>query len=285
MKGIVLAGGIGSRLLPLTSCMCKQLLPVYDKPMIYYPLSTLISLGIYDILIISDSNNLSMIQNLLGDGSTLGIALSYLPQNEPNGIAEAFVIGEHFIGDDDVCLILGDNFFFGDMKQIESLRTSGNKATVFGVLSNYPEKYGVAVLDHQNNVTKILEKPKNPRSNLIVPGLYIYRGGVSEYAKTLKPSARNELEITDLNNLYITQRELQCCVLKDMVWYDLGNPDDILAAAAFVKEKQDATGCYIGCIEQTAYAMGRITKKEVSEKAKMYRNSKYGQYLEQLVVE
>lgn len=285
MKGIILAGGTGSRLFPLTFCVCKQLLPVYDKPMIYYPLSTLISLEIYDILIISDSRNLEIIRSLLGDGSAIGISLSYLPQDKPNGIAEAFIIGERFIGDDDVCLILGDNFFLGDMTRIMAPGASEKKATVLGVLSDCPEKYGVALLDHENNVTEIQEKPKNPKSNLIIPGLYIYRGGVSGYAKTLRPSARNELEITDLNNLYIGQKELQCCVLEDLVWYDLGNPDDLLAAATFVKEKQDATGRYIGCIEQEAIAMGRITKEELSQRSGSCWGSKYGQYLQRLGVE
>lgn len=286
MKGIILAGGTGSRLRPLTLYMGKQLLPIYDKPMIYYPLSTLISLEILDILIISDQCNLEIIKNLLGDGRDMGLSLSYMVQNAPNGISEAFIIGEDFIGDDDVCLILGDNFFFGDMNSVvQEKLTSEKKATILGIPSPCPHNYGVVVFDQHKNIVTIEEKPSIPKSNYIVPGIYFYKRGVSEYAKKLKPSYRGELEITDLNNMYIDQGELQCIILTNMIWYDMGNPADIHAVATFVKAKQDESGHCIGCIEEAAYQKGWISQREVLAKARMYRNSTYGQYLERLAGE
>ena len=265
-KGIILAGGSGSRLYPCTTSVSKQLLPVYDKPMIYYPLSTLMLLDIKDILIITRHSDIESFENLLGDGSHLGIKISYDVQNEPKGISEAFQIGRNFIGNDNVTLILGDNIFYGHgfLKPIrEKIKIHKEGALIFGYPVHDPERYGVVEFDKDYNVKSLEEKPTNPKSKYAVPGLYIYDNSVVDYVGYLKPSKRGELEITDLNKSYLNDNMLCYSELdSNYAWFDTGNPDDLFAASMYVKSIQDRTQTMIGCIEGEAYKQGFITRDE-----------------------
>lgn len=282
MKGIILAGGNGTRLSPLTKIVCKQLLPVYDKPMIYYPLSILMKAGIKDILIISTEKDIIKFKNLFGNGKSLGINLEYKIQEKPNGIAEAFLIGEEFIKNDNVVLILGDNIFYGEnfnniLKESLKLKSGG---IVFGYEVRNPEQYGVLEFDDKEKVLSIEEKPINPKSNYIIPGLYIYDNSVIEKAKSLNPSKRGELEITDISNLYLKEEKLFVKILDDnFIWFDTGSCDSLLEAQNFIKKEQEKTGKYIGCIEETAYKNNWINKEELMKSANQMLNTEYGKYL------
>lgn len=286
MKGIILAGGSGTRLSPLTKIVCKQLLPVYDKPMIYYPLATLMEVGIRDILIISTEKDIIKFKELFDDGSNLGINLKYEIQKNPNGIAEAFLIGEKFIGNDDVALILGDNIFYGkDFSSIlkKSLK-SKLKGIVFGYKVKNPEQYGVVEFDENKKVISIKEKPIIPKSDYIIPGLYIYDNSVIEKVKKLVPSKRGELEITDISNLYLKEEKLFVKILNDdFVWFDTGTCDSLLEAQKFIKLEQEKTEKYIGCIEEIAYKNNWINKEQIIKVAKQLQNTEYGKYLLKLI--
>jgi len=285
MKGIILAGGKATRLYPVTRAVCKQLLPVYDKPMIYYPLSTLMLAGIKNILIISTPHDLPRFQDLLGDGSSLGINISYAKQPEPRGIAQSFIIGEKFIGRDKVCLILGDNIFYGHnltgiLKNASALREGG---FIFGYYVKDPERYGVIDFDKDHNVISISEKPKRPKTNWAVTGLYFYDNNVIEVAKRLKPSSRGELEITDVNNVYLKRRKLKVELLsRGYAWLDTGTHDSLIEASIFIKTIEERQGLKIGCIEEVAYRMGYIGPKNI-EKISRSVNTAYGEYLRQLL--
>lgn len=285
MKGIILAGGSGTRLYPLTKVTSKQLLPVYDKPMIYYPLSTLMLAGIQDILIISTPTDLPNFERLLGDGSQFGIHLSYKIQETPNGLAQAFVLGEEFIGDDSVCLILGDNIFygngFGSMLRNAVINTeSRNHATVFGKYVSDPERFGVAEFDENGKVISLEEKPKEPKSNYAVVGLYFYDNRVVEYAKSLKPSARGEYEITDLNRIYLENGELDCQVFgRGFAWLDTGTVDSLAKASDYVKLVVEVQGIRISVPEEIAYYNKWIDEKTLLEAAETYGKSPYGEHL------
>ncbi len=285
MKGIILAGGSGTRLYPLTKVTSKQLLPVYDKPMIYYPLSTLMLAGIQDILIISTPTDLPNFERLLGDGSKFGIHLSYKVQETPNGLAQAFVIGEEFIGDDSVCLILGDNIFygngFGSMLRNAVKNTETTKhATVFGKYVNDPERFGVAEFDKNGKVISLEEKPKVPKSNYAVVGLYFYDNRVVEYAKSLKPSARGEYEITDLNRIYFENEELDCKVFgRGFVWLDTGTIDSLAEASDYVKLVVEVQGIRISVPEEIAYYNKWIDEETLLNAAEAYGKSPYGDHL------
>lgn len=282
MKGIILAGGNGTRLSPLTKIVCKQLLPVYDKPMIYYPLATLMKAGIKDILIISTEKDIIKFKELFGNGNSLGINLEYKTQEKPNGIAEAFLIGEDFIKNDNVTLILGDNIFYGkNFKNIlkESLKLKSG-GIVFGYKVKNPEQYGVIEFDDKEKVLSIEEKPTAPKSNYIIPGLYIYDNSIIEKAKSLNPSKRGELEITDISNLYLKEEKLFVKTLEDnFIWFDTGSCDSLLEAQNFIKAEQEKTGKYIGCIEETAYKNNWINKEELMKSANQMLNTEYGKYL------
>lgn len=286
MKGIILAGGSGTRLYPLTKIVCKQLLPVYDKPMIYYPLATLMEAEIKDILIISTEKDIIKFKNLFGNGSSLGINLEYKIQEKPNGIAEAFLIGEEFIKDDSVVLILGDNIFYGrDFNSIlkESLKLKSG-GIIFGYKVKNPEQYGVIEFDDKEKALSIEEKPEKPKSNYIIPGLYIYDNNVVEKARSLNPSKRGELEITDISNLYLKEEKLFVKILDDnFIWFDTGTCNALLEAQNFIKKEQEKIGKYIGCIEETAYKNGWITKEQIIKKAKQLQNTEYGKYLLKLI--
>ena len=286
MKGIILAGGSGTRLYPLTKIVCKQLLPVYDKPMIYYPLAILMEAEIRDILIISTEKDIIKFKELFGSGISLGINLKYEVQKNPNGIAEAFLIGKEFIGNDSVILILGDNIFYGkNFKNIlkESLKLKSG-GIVFGYEVKNPEQYGVLEFDKNKKVILIEEKPINPKSNYIIPGLYIYDNSVIEKAKSLNPSKRGELEITDISNLYLKEEKLFVEILdKNFIWFDTGTCNSLLEAQNFIKKEQEKIGKYIGCIEETAYKNGWITKEQIIKKAKQLQNTEYGKYLLKLI--
>jgi glucose-1-phosphate thymidylyltransferase len=282
MKGIILAGGSGTRLYPLTMVTSKQLLPVYDKPMIYYPLSILMLAGIRDILIISTPVDLPNFKRLLGDGSQFGINLSYAEQPSPDGLAQAFIIGEEFIGNDDCALILGDNIFYGNNfgKILKEAVENKGRATVFGYYVDDPERFGVVEFDDDGKVISIEEKPKNPKSNYAVTGLYFYDNRVVEYAKTLKPSARGELEITDLNKLYLEQGDLDVKLLgRGFAWLDTGTMDTLVEAAEFVRMIEKRQGIKIAALEEIAYINKWISKEQLLESANRYGNSPYGQHL------
>ena len=285
MKGILLAGGTGSRLYPITLGTSKQLLSVYDKPMIYYPLSVLLQAGIKEVLIISTPQTLPVFQQLFGDGSGLGIQLSYAAQEKPEGIAQAFLIGKEFIGKEDVCLILGDNIFHGQglMSLLEKAKTAAAKeqqATVFGYYVQDPQRYGVVEFDAQYKAIGIEEKPKNPKSNHAVVGLYFYPNDVVQVAQKLQPSARGELEITDINSTYLKQGRLQVAQLeKGFAWLDTGTHDSLLEAANFIQTLQKRQGLKIGCIEEIAFDLGHIEATQLKRLATPMAQNEYGQYL------
>lgn len=282
MKGIVLAGGSGTRLYPITKAVSKQLLPLYDKPMIYYPISVLMLAGIKEILIISSPRDLPMYKDLLGDGSSLGIKFCYEIQENPNGLAEAFIVGEKFIGDDNVALILGDNIFHGH-RFTEILKRATNLeqgAVIFGYYTNNPEDFGVVEFDDEWNVLSIEEKPKNPKSNYIVPGLYFYDNDVIEIAKNVKPSKRGEVEITSVNEEYLKRGKLKVELLgRGMAWLDTGTHAGLLEAGNFIETIQKRQGLYIACLEEIAYLKGYISKEQLLKTAEELKKTDYGQYL------
>lgn len=282
MKGIILAGGSGTRLYPLTMVTSKQLLPVYDKPMIYYPLSTLMLAGIKDILIISTPADLPNFERLLGDGSGLGINLSYKVQPSPDGLAQAFLIGEEFIGNDSCAMVLGDNIFYGNAfgRILKSAAVKEKGATVFGYYVEDPERFGIVEFDKEGKAVSIEEKPENPKSNYAVTGLYFYDNTVVEKAKRVKPSARGELEITDLNRMYLDEGYLDVVTLgRGFAWLDTGTINALNDAAEFVKVIEERQGIMISAIEEIAYRNGWITKEMLLEAAKLYGKSSYGQHL------
>ena len=289
IKGIILAGGTGSRLYPLTLGTSKQLLPVYDKPMIYYPLSVFMQAEINDILIISSESDLPKFKKLLGDGSNLGINISYKEQSKPNGIAESFIIGEDFIGEDNVCLILGDNIFHGDgfISNINYAKKvlSDGFSSIFGVSVQYPENFGVIEFDENKNVINIFEKPENPKSNFIVSGLYFYTNDVIKYAKKLKPSKRGEKEITDINNFYLSKKKLKLILLDDNIsWIDTGTYSSLIKASKYFEDYEKKTGKKAACVEEIAYEMGYINLSQLRILADFMQNSDYGNYLQNLTV-
>lgn len=282
MKGIVLAGGSGTRLYPITKAVSKQLLPLYDKPMIYYPISVLMLAGIKEILIISTPRDLPMYKDLLGDGSDLGIKFEYAVQENPNGLAEAFIVGEDFIGDDNVALILGDNVFHGHRftEILEKSAQIEEGAIVFGYYTNNPEAFGVVEFDEEGNVLSVEEKPENPKSNYIVPGLYFYDNNVIEIAKNVKPSDRGELEITSVNEEYLNRGLLKVELLgRGMAWLDTGTHDGLLEASNFIETVQKRQSLYIACLEEIAYLKGYIDREKVLKLAEELKKTDYGQYL------
>jgi glucose-1-phosphate thymidylyltransferase len=291
MKGIILAGGSGTRLYPITRGVCKQLLPVYDKPMIYYPLSVLMLAGIRDILIISTPNDLPRFRDIFGDGSDLGLSFSYKVQDHPNGLAEAFLLGEEFIGNDNVCLILGDNIFHGHglteilQKAVEDVN-SRKGAAIFAYYVNDPERYGIVEFDKKGNVLSIEEKPKNPRSRYAVTGLYFYDNEVIEIAKKIKPSSRGELEITDVNKEYLNKGTLRVELMgRGYTWLDTGTHESLLESGEFIATIEKRQGLKIACIEEIAYSLGYITKEQLLRLAEPYKNNGYGAYIIRLVEE
>ena len=282
MKGIILAGGSGTRLYPITRSISKQILPVYDKPMIYYPLSVLMLAGIREILIISTPTDIGLYQNLLGDGSQLGLKLAYKIQPSPDGLAQAFILGEEFIGNDNACLILGDNIFYGyNFRSIlEEAAALEDGSIVFGYYVNDPERYGVVEFDPTGKVISIEEKPEKPKSNYAVTGLYFYSNDVVEKAKNLKPSKRGELEITDLNRLYLEENRLNVKLLgRGFAWLDTGTHDSLLQASNFIATIEQRQGLKVSCIEEIAYKKGFISKEQLLELAKPLSKNQYGQYL------
>ena len=286
-KGIILAGGAGTRLYPITRVMCKQLLPVFDKPMIYYPLSTLMLAGIREVLIISTPEATPLFRSLLGDGSQLGMRIAYQVQETPNGLAQAFVLGRDFIGDDPVCLVLGDNIFYGDgLRRMLAEANASAGATVFGYYVNDPERYGVVSFDRAGNVDSIEEKPTHPKSNYAVVGLYFYDNGVVQAAADLKPSARGEYEITDVNRHYLRQGNLRVKLMgRGFAWLDTGTHDSLADATAFVKAIQDRQGLKIACIEEIAWRMGFINRVQLEHLAADLSKSAYGEYLTRLLAQ
>ena len=289
MKGIILAGGSGTRLYPLTRVTSKQLLPVYDKPMIFYPISTLMLAGIRDILIISTPHDLPNFEQLLGDGSEFGVHFEYKVQEVPNGLAQAFVLGEEFIGDDTACLVLGDNIFAGHglnkrLKAAVENAETGKGATVFGYYVDDPERFGIVEFDHEGKAISIEEKPAQPKSNYCVTGLYFYDNNVVKYAKELKPSARGELEITDLNRVYLEKGDLNVELLgQGFTWLDTGTHESLVDATNFVKTVETHQHRKIACLEEIAYLNGWISKDEVMEVYEVLKKNQYGQYLKDVL--
>jgi len=288
MKGIILAGGSGTRLYPITKGMSKQLLPVYDKPMIYYPLSVLMLAGVQEILIISTPKDLPNYKQLLGDGSEFGLKLFYKEQPFPDGLAQAFIIGEDFIGSDNVCLVLGDNIFYGSgfsgMLNNAKKNILKGKSTVFGYYVKDPERFGVAEFDNKGNVISIEEKPENPKSNYAVVGLYFYTNEVIQIAKNVKPSNRGELEITSVNQVYLKQNNLKVELLgRGFAWLDTGTHDSLLEAGQFIESIEKRKGLKVACLEEIAYRMGYINEEQVKKLAKPMKKNGYGQYLLNLV--
>jgi glucose-1-phosphate thymidylyltransferase len=288
MKGIVLAGGSGTRLYPITKGISKQLIPIFDKPMIYYPISALMLAGIRDILIISTPHDLPGFQRLLGDGHDLGVRFEYAEQPSPDGLAQAFIIGEKFIGDDCACLVLGDNIFYGSgfsgllRESVENAEKNG-LATVFGYYVNDPERYGVAEFDKEGNCLSIEEKPQKPKSNYAVVGLYFYPNSVVNIAKNIKPSARGELEITTVNQEYLAQKKLKVQTLqRGFAWLDTGTHDSLAEASTFIEVIEKRQGLKVACLEEIAYKQGWINKEQIKELAKPMLKNGYGQYLMQL---
>ena len=284
MKGIILAGGSGTRLYPLTKVTSKQLLPIYDKPMIYYPLSALMLAGIRDILIISTPVDTPRFKDLLGDGSHFGIKLSYAVQERPDGLAQAFLIGEEFIGNEPCAMVLGDNIFYGNgfKKKLRDAVTNAESglATIFGYYVKDPERYGIVEFDEDENVISVEEKPENPKSNYCITGLYFYDKRVVEMAKKVKPSKRGELEITDLNKLYLEEGDLRIKIMgRGFAWLDTGTMDSLMEAASFVRTVQNQQGIEVSAPEEIAYYAGWITKEDLLESAKLYGKSPYGEHL------
>jgi glucose-1-phosphate thymidylyltransferase len=282
MKGIILAGGLGTRLHPLTKSISKQILPIYDKPMIYYPLSILMLAGIREILIISTPRDTIVFQDLLGDGKNLGISIQYKIQDEPKGLAQAFILGESFIGNDNVALILGDNIFYGSefTQKLENAVKRKEGATIFGYIVEEPRDFGVVEFDDRFNVLSIEEKPSMPKSNYAVPGLYFYDNQVIEIAKSVKPSQRGELEITSINNEYLKMNKLKVELLgRGMAWLDTGTYNGLLDASNFISTIQKRQGLYVGCIEEIAYRKGYINKNQLIDQAKYLQKTAYGKYL------
>ena len=290
MKGIVLAGGAGTRLYPSTMTVSKQLLPVYDKPMIYHPISVLMLAGIKEILIISTPDDLPNFKKLLKDGSQFGVKFSYKEQPSPDGLAQAFILGEEFIGDDSVALILGDNIFYGQgfstmLKSAINNVAEGRGATVFGYPVKDPERFGVVEFDKDGNVISIEEKPKEPKSNYAVTGLYFYDNSVVEYAKNLKPSARGELEITDLNRIYLEKKLLNVQLFgRGFAWLDTGTHDSLLRAGEYIRTIEENQGIKIACLEEIALRMGYISAKEVLNNISSYKNNEYYSYIENIAL-
>ena len=285
MKGIILAGGAGTRLYPITKSVSKQILPIYDKPMIYYPLSVLMLAGIRDILLISTPRDIDTYKELLGDGTNIGIRMSYAIQDHPRGLADAFIVGEKFIGSDSVCLILGDNIFYGQSFS-EILKRAVEReigATIFGYYVKNPREFGVVEFDKENNAVSIEEKPELPKSNYAVPGLYFYDNSVIEIAKNVKPSARGEIEITSVNNEYLRRGQLKVELFgRGMAWLDTGTHRGLLEASNFVEAVQNRQGLYIACIEEIAYRKGYISQEQLLEIAATLNKTEYGKYLESI---
>ena len=282
MKGIILAGGTGSRLYPMTKAMSKQMMPVYDKPMIYYPLSTLMLAGIREILIISTPRDVPLFEDLLGNGHQIGLELTYIVQEQPRGLAEAFILGADFIGDDSVALVLGDNIFYGQYfsDTLAKVKKQMNGATIFGYYVKDPHAYGVVEFEKGGRVISIEEKPENPKSNYAVPGLYFYDNQVVEIARSIKPSARGELEITSINEEYLRCGQLRVQLLgRGFAWLDTGTPDALMDAANFVAAFQNRQGLYISCIEEIAYRKGFIDAEQLKKRGEELAMTPYGQYL------